>query len=270
VVVKERENVTETSATLPAQINPEGSETRWEIYLECQAPLPSQASRTSKCEPVTGGRQLHEGRLVAGTAPEMVQAEMTGLQPGYSYTYTVIAGNSAGREGWVGVEFATCLPLGSCPTGGWPGDALWGIEDAERAGAEAVRREAELEAKKKHEEEEKAAHERAIREAGERAGKEAAQREAAERAAAERAAAERAAAATSHALKCVVPRLKGDSLTAAHRALDRAHCSLGKVIEPKKHRGRLVVVAQSVQSGRTLAKGSKVAVTLRPLRSKNP
>jgi hypothetical protein len=149
------------------------------------------------------------------------------------------------------------------------GEELWVLEGAERAASEAPRLEAEREARKKEAEErpikeaaERAAKEREIREAGERAG-----REAAERAARE--AAERSAAA-SRAVKCVVPRLKGDSLRAAHRALRRAHCTLGKVVEPKEHHGRLVVVAQSVQSGHRLAKGAKVAVTLGPSRSGKP
>jgi hypothetical protein len=62
VVSMAPKNVTETSATLEPQINPEGSETSWEIPLDCQAPLPSEA-HGARCEPVTGGSQRHEGKL---------------------------------------------------------------------------------------------------------------------------------------------------------------------------------------------------------------
>jgi hypothetical protein len=244
VVTLAPKSVTETSATVQAQINPQGSETSWEIYLECQAPLPSAASDSSKCQPITGGPQRHEGRIAANAATEMVQAEMTGLQPGYSYTYSVIAGNSAGREGLLGVEFGTCLLHGSCPTGGWPGVPLWNREASERASAEAPRIEAELEAKKKREQEEQAAHERAIREAGERAGRDVAERELLARG------------------RCVVPRLKGDSLVNARKALRRALCKLGNVIRPSKHHRRLVVHSQSVEAGRNLDQGSSVSVRL--------
>jgi hypothetical protein len=138
----------------------------------------------------------------------------------------------------------------------------WNDEGAQRAAEEAPRLEAEREAKRKAEEErpaneaaEKAAHDREVREAGERAG-----REAAERAARE--ASERAAG--SHAARCVVPRLRGDSLTAARRALYRLHCALGSVTMPRARHGALVVAGQSVRAGRELAGEAKVAIVLAP------
>lgn len=133
---------------------------------------------------------------------------------------------------------------------------------AERVGIEAPRHEEEREAEKKAEEErpakeaaERATREREAREAGERAGREAVERERAE--------AERSAAKS---VQCVVPRLKGDSLNGARRALSRAHCSLGKVSTPRKHHGALVVTTQSVQAGRKLANKAAVAVKLGPPR----
>jgi membrane protein involved in colicin uptake len=141
----------------------------------------------------------------------------------------------------------------------------WGEEGARRAAEEAPRLEAEREARHAEEVErpakeaaEKAAHEREVREAGERARREAAER-------ADREAAERGA--TPHRERCVVPRLRGDSLTAAQRALHKAHCELGRVAAPRAHRGALIVGGQSVRAGRTLAGGTKVAVTLAPKRS---
>jgi Glycine rich protein/Bacterial Ig domain len=71
-------------------------------------------------------------------------------------------------------------------------------------------------------------------------------------------------AQTSH---CVVPKLKGNSLSVATRRLVGAGCALGKVTKPKtrKHRRppkNLVVVAQGSAPGTQLAARSKVAVTL--------
>jgi hypothetical protein len=147
----------------------------------------------------------------------------------------------------------------------WPACSLaasenWNNEGAQRAAEEAPRLEAEREAKRKEEAErpakeaaEKATHEREVREAGERAGREAAERSARE-------AAERAAAL--HSERCVVPRLRGDSPAAARRALQRAHCNVGRVTAPHSHRGALIVAGQSVRAGRTLADGAKVAIVL--------
>ena len=46
-------------------------------------------------------------------------------------------------------------------------------------------------------------------------------------------------------IRCVVPKLKGDSLAKAKRLLRAAHCAIGKVKQPKarKHHklGKLVV-----------------------------
>jgi len=92
--------------------------------------------------------------------------------------------------------------------------------------------------------------------------REKAEREAAEHeAAAKRAAAEREAAAA--ALRCVVPSLKGESLSAARHSLREAHCTLGKVIRPHRRGGALVVSSQTPGQGRTLTSRAPVAVRLR-------
>jgi hypothetical protein len=67
--------------------------------------------------------------------------------------------------------------------------------------------------------------------------------------------------------RCLVPKLKGSSLSAATRQLTAAHCALGRVTKPKtpKHRRppkNLVVVGQGAAPGKQLGSGSKVAVTL--------
>lgn len=247
--------VTKTSATIEVGINPEGSQTTYEIWLECQ----NAHEDSQTCEPLTVGEQLTKGVIAPGLELQTVTAAVEDLEPGYLYKYRAVATNSVGKAGWVGSGLVTCPSEGVCPMQPYlPGEELWNLEGLERAGREAPRLEAELRAKKQEEEERpakeaaaRATKEREIREAGERAGREAAERE---------------AAAAAQAPRCVVPRLNGDSLTAARHALHRAHCRLGKVTKPHTHHGALVVDRQSVRSGRKLASGAKVAVTLRPVR----
>ena len=245
--------VTKTSATIEVGINPEGSQTSYEIWLECQS-----ADRDNQaCEPLTVGEQLQQGVIASGFEVHAVLANVEGLQPGYLYKYRVVATNSVGKAGWVGSGLVTCPSEGVCPMQPFlEGEELWILEGANKDAEEAPRLEAEREARRKEEEErpgkeamERVAEERAIREAGERAGREAAERE----------------AAAASQLRCVVPRLGGDSLSAARRALDKAHCRLGRVTEPRTHHGALVVGSQTVRSGRKLVSGAKVAVTLRPV-----
>jgi hypothetical protein len=60
---------------------------------------------------------------------------------------------------------------------------------------------------------------------------------------------------------CIVPKLKGKTVAAAKRAINKAHCSVGKITKvasSPKNRGR--VVSQSPKPGTHLKKGSKVAL----------
>jgi hypothetical protein len=70
------------------------------------------------------------------------------------------------------------------------------------------------------------------------------------------------------ATACVVPKLKGKSLSAARTALAKAHCRLGKVTKPKakKHHklGKLVVGSSKPAAGTKLADDAKVALKLSP------
>jgi Bacterial Ig-like domain (group 3)/PASTA domain/Domain of unknown function (DUF5050) len=61
--------------------------------------------------------------------------------------------------------------------------------------------------------------------------------------------------------ECVVPKLKGKTLSQARAALKRAHCALGRVKQPKHGHG-LVVSATKPRAGTKLRAGSKVTVTL--------
>jgi hypothetical protein len=66
--------------------------------------------------------------------------------------------------------------------------------------------------------------------------------------------------------KCVVPKLKGDSLSKAKSLLAKAHCSVGKIMKPKVKKGhkapKLVVGSTSPGAGKKLANKAKVAIKL--------
>lgn len=63
-------------------------------------------------------------------------------------------------------------------------------------------------------------------------------------------------------IRCVVPSLKGDSLSKAASALRRSHFRLGKVHKPHTVGANLVVVSQQLRPGAKLAAGTAVAVVL--------
>jgi hypothetical protein len=73
---------------------------------------------------------------------------------------------------------------------------------------------------------------------------------------------------------CIVPKLKGKSLTTARRLLSRAHCKLGKVHRPRprKHhkQPKLVVTKTSPGAGAKRRNGTKVDVTLGPAPKPKP
>lgn len=246
-------DVSTSGATIEVPINPEGSETGWEIWLECEEPLKGGQN----CEPVTVGSQRKSGTLPARVGQEIVTDAVSGLQPGYLYKYRVVAANADGKAGNVGDGFLTCPAEGPCPSQPFlEGESLWNLEAAEREALEAPRLEAEREAAAREAAERPAkeaaalaAKEREAREAGEKAGREAAER-----------------AALTRSAKCVVPRLIGDSLAQARRALARAHCRLGRLSEPHIHQSRLVVIRQAAHSGLRLDPGASVAITLRAVR----
>jgi hypothetical protein len=188
------------------------------------------------------------------------------LQPDYSYTYWVLATNSAGWIKGLSKEFKA-VNTGVTPPGGSPvpppentsppyKDELspWVIEGTEKAAAERTAKEqAERKAKEVHEQEEREAGESPLKLVLAREEREAAEVQAAQE-------------SESSVVQCVVPALKGDSLSRARRALSRAHCRLGKVSKPRRRHGALVVTAQSVRAGRKSAKGAGIAVKLAPTR----
>jgi hypothetical protein len=231
--------VGETSATLTAAIRPEGLETKYEFWLEGE----------------TTAAEVGEGQISASRLEQEVTAHVASLKPNHKYTYWVLASNKAGSRTSLPASFTTEAAPPGCPNGCGPGKPTeseaenWNLEGAERAAREASRLEAERQAKKREEEE------RPAKEAAARAAKERETREAVER---------ESEAALSRSSKCVVPQLKGDSLSAARKALRTAHCTLGRVSKPSKHSHRLVVTSQTVRAGHELAQGAAVGVRLRP------
>jgi hypothetical protein len=67
-------------------------------------------------------------------------------------------------------------------------------------------------------------------------------------------------------VRCVVPKLRGQSLAQARRLLRAAHCTLGKITRPRvtaaHKRSRLVVGSSKPTAGATLPAGSKVNLIL--------
>jgi hypothetical protein len=244
--------------TVSAHINPEGLETTYEIGLECGPgePVPCDSMPNQRAEGhLAGDYEVHE-----------VSLTLTGLQPG-TYWFGVRASNTAG-EAFRSSHILNIpeVPPGACPDGcsnNEPYKAEISKASIEFAEHQAATLFAEAEAKRhqtKEQEEQKKAAEMAARDATEEAElKQAEEREAQEATARERT--EREEAEAEHPA-CRVPALKGDTLTAASRALRRAHCRLGPVHRPAHYRGTMYVSAQDAPAGKRLAHGARVALTL--------
>lgn len=234
---------------LEAQINPEGHETTYEIILNC----PHQ----ERC-------QHTEGTLPADDEEHTVSLELTGLQPGASYRFGVYAHSIAGAAAWPGEDEFTVqlIPPGACPNGCSKDEGVYTPPElpwANQSGNEAAERTVAEQRAKEHEEQTKeAVAAKEQEEAKTRAAAVLADEEAARRHHAEE-----AAAAEHKAPVCVVPSLKGDTLTGARRALSKARCRLGKVGKPHgRHHGQLVVIGQRVGAGGRLPSDTLIDITL--------
>jgi hypothetical protein len=254
------------AVTIEAQVDPNGLKTRWEIWIECEAPSVSE-----HCAAPVSGHQFRSGELEAAFSDKAV-SDTVSLRPGHVYQFAVQVANSDGGTG-VGGAIEYCGPPSSCgpappptrcaegcPGGGGPPYVPPPLSrESEEAGLRwgegAPAREAERQAKKRREEEEgaeRAAARQRAQEASEREGREEVERE---------------AAPQTSRVRCVVPHLEGDSLARARRALKKAHCSLGTVHGARRGHGR-VVRGQGIAAGRKLAGGTAVAVTLAPVNSR--
>jgi hypothetical protein len=88
-------DITSRRTTLEAQVNPGGAQTTYEFWLEyanCQSSPPGSAACMS-----ISVEKVGEGTITAAGSGQRISATVTHLQPGYSYTYWVIAANSVGK-----------------------------------------------------------------------------------------------------------------------------------------------------------------------------
>jgi hypothetical protein len=253
--------ITPAGVMLEAQINPQNSATTYEFVIVQQLRNPENPSDRS--EPAPEDLRAVGGPIPAGAGDVAVGGLVAGLERGYTYWYEVVASNLAGET-----RFGEDNSFSDFYTGGYP----YGIGGApfravspspcaiELAQQEAGRIAARTEAERRQ----------SAREREELLAKEATARYAAEAAALKRREEEESAADAKVRVipKCTVPSLKHDTLSAARRALVKAHCRLGKVSKPKAHHhGQLVVTQQRVGAGGKLPSDTRIGVTLgRPLR----
>jgi hypothetical protein len=244
--------VYEHEATLEAQINPSGSETTYEIWLECQ----SSHEPFWPCEPIADSQRI-SGRLAAGNEAKTVAHGLIGLQEGSHYWFGVTATNAAGAtENRSNIFIVGVVPPGACPNGCSTGEQYrsevpqWSTEQLNAESAQTVR---EYEARQRQ----------AARELEEKHAMEAAVRAVEEAALKQREDEELATETARLYPPCIVPSLKGKTLRAARRALHAAHCRLGKVSQPPHRRRALTVTHQAPARGVRLAHEGAVMVTLR-------
>jgi hypothetical protein len=208
--------------TIEVQIDPESYKTTWTISLDC----PNQP----RC-------QSTEGRLPAEDESHTVTVVMTGLQTDTRYRFSGEASSLAGSTSFSG-EFES-IPAGAAPEGTkdkevyTPPELPWTKQSLKEDAEQTVREQRE----KEHEEQvakEVASHATAEAEALKRREE------------------------VAHS--CVVPKLKGDTLVAARRALTAAHCRLGIIHGPALQHGTLHVMRQSARAGKRLADNARVAL----------
>jgi hypothetical protein len=214
-----------------------------------------QAANTSSTGEAPAAPQMQTGEIPAGYGDQTVSATVTGLHPGYAYWYVVAALNSAGETDGKSPYY---FGFGSGASSEWLGPAipnirpipLWAVRGAAQGAAREVQRAEEERRERERPNEELRAANRASEEAARRA--------------AEEAAGGKGQADEGVAPSCIVPVLKGYTLRGAKRALDRAHCRVGRVTYPRHRRRRLTltVSAQSRRPHQRLADGTAVALRL--------
>jgi hypothetical protein len=217
--------------TIHAKINPEGLETSYEIGLEC-----------SPCGP---GDQWATGTLPAVQESREVTLALTGLQPGRRYWFAARALNADGETSRRGETLEIPSAVEPFPGGTGGGGIVQGSPPSE-AELNELRAigigEAELRVRAKEQEAEEAGQ-LAARPASELTHEQ-----------------PPAPATRPERPACLVPALKGDTLTTARRAIARAHCRLGAIRRPANYHGTLYVNAQGVPAGEHLADGARVAL----------
>jgi hypothetical protein len=221
--------------TVEAKVDPEGLETTYETWLEC-----------ASCG---AGYDRVEGSMPAVSEVRAVTFVLHGLQLGGKYWVAMRVRNSAG-EAFQHNEFEVPESPDSFPDGTAP----VGVVEAPYVGdstGELIAI-AEREAKERSERELKEQEARELWE----------QVPASAQAGAQKEEAKAATPVRQRDLACVVPWLKGDTLSAADRALGKAHCLLGKISRPRHHNRTLFVTRQNPRPGRTLRASGRVTLTL--------
>jgi cell division septation protein DedD len=219
--------------SIGAHINPEGLETTYEIGLECS--------------PCGSGDQWAKGTLPAVEESRTVTLTLTGVLPGRHW-FAVRASNADGEESRRSEAFE--VPSSPAPFPGGAGGS--GIVESELP--EAVNNELKVIAIREDEQRIK------VKEQEEQKARELAAPPTTELQHPEEQ--PPAAATQTEPPACRVPALKGDTLPAARRALRRAHCRLGAVHRPARHRSVLRVRAQGASAGKRLAHNARVALWL--------
>jgi hypothetical protein len=243
-------------ALLEAQINPQNSATTYEFVIVQQLRNPEDPSDRSEQAPES--LRAVGGPISAGAGNVTVSGLVRGLKDGYVYWYEVVASNRAGETRseaeWFSYFYAGGFPYG---VGGVPYRSMPPSPcQLELAQQEAERIAASAEAERRQH----------AREREELLAKEAAIRYASEEAALERY--ENETMLKRRHASCVVPALTGDTLKAARQAIHKAHCRLGRVREPHRHQGMLVVVGQSLRRGMKRASETVIDVTMGTPRSR--
>jgi hypothetical protein len=230
--------VTTAGVALEAQINPQGNETSYEFLIVWRALKPGERG-----EPLPGVSPAQEGHIGAGSSDVTVSAFLSGLQPGYSYWYQVIATSLGNITRSAPTAFpyfnpdwpAEVPPREEGPPYVPPSRAGCANESGDLAAAKTVQ-----------EQRAKEAEEAALRRRGEEHPQ-----------------------AVIPAGRCKVPGVKDDTLRAARRAIEHAHCRLGRIRRPSHYRGVLIVTGQTPRRGMTLRKAASVTLVLGPARHVN-
>jgi hypothetical protein len=245
-----------------AQIDPQNSATTYEFVIIQQLRNPENPS--DRGEPAPEDLRAVGGPIPAGVGDVTVSGLVKGLERGYTYWYEVVASNLADETRSEGDNWFSYFYTGGFPNG-LPGVQYRSMPpspcELELVKQEAERITARAEAERHQqacEHEEQVAREDAVRYASEAAALKRREEE------------EAAAEAASRISPCIVPVLKGDTLSAARRTIDKSHCRLGDVREPHRAHGMLRVVGQSHREGEKLAGGTVINVTMGPARSRHP
>jgi hypothetical protein len=227
----------EGEITVDASVDPKGVETTYETWLEC----------------VLCGESYDyaEGSLPAVDEVRAVTFVLNDLQRGEDYQVAIRVRNAAGESFRLSGDVEVPESLNSFPTGAAP----VGVIEAPYLGAASGQLLAIAE---------REARERSERELKEREAHELWERVPASMEAGARKEAEVAATARQRVRACVVPSLRGDTLSAAGRVLAHAHCRLGKVSRPRHHHGNLFVTRQAPRPGERLRATADVTLVLAP------